>query len=462
MKQLVRQFVAENWCNKIIVGLCILACVGSLNPSTVLAATDPNEPTLRIGLMTKQFGILAESNGNYEIVNADTNKIQSEYAAGTKTRIGLREGKFIFNNIEVEGDRFRIVPSKSKSMEREERLIEINNRRYSGVIEVYRTQGTTGLTVVNIVAVDDYVYGLMLRDISPEWPEQALKAQAIATRSFALYNRGKHKNDGFDLCASSDCLVYEGQTGEDARIVKAIKETRGIVLTHQGYLAAAYYHLSSGGYTENSENVWSKVYPYLRGVPDVDQTSPYFQWQKKITPAELEGLLKTQGYSLGALTAIEISKRTTAPMNVPDRGISGRIRMITFIGKDGIVAMTGEKAQQLLSLPSALFDLKIAVPIASIDSNITDSYGDRDVKQIQINLPPSASGGLLNDRDGIHRVSGQKNETIFIDGFGWGHGVGMSLWGAKTMAEKAINPGPDYYSTILRHYYQDIKIGKWY
>ena len=449
---------------RFVLVLCLFVWIwlSGLSAPAVLAAADTNEPTIRVGLMTKQFGILAESNGSYEIVNVDTNKVQAEYAAGAKTRIGLREGKFVINNTVVEGDRFRIAPRKSKSMEREERLIEINNRRYRGVIEVFRTQGTNGLTAVNIVSVDDYVYGLMLRDITPEWPEQALKAQAVATRTFALYNVGKHKNDGFDLCASKDCLVYEGQTGEDARIAKAIKDTRGIVLTHQGYLAAAYYHLSSGGYTENSENVWSKAYPYLRGVPDSDQTSPYFQWQKRITPADLEGLLKAQGYSLGSLTAIEISKRTVAPMNKPDRGVSGRIRTITFIGKDGVVALTGENIQQLLSLPSSLFDLKIAVPIDSIDSNITDSYGDRDTKQIQINLPPSASGGLLTDREGIHRINGVKNETIFIEGYGWGHGVGMSLWGAKTMAEKAINPGPDYYVSILKHYYQDIKIGKWY
>lgn len=449
---------------RFVLVLCLFVWIwlSGLSAPAVLAAADTNEPTIRVGLMTKQFGILAESNGSYEIVNVDTNKVQAEYAAGAKTRIGLREGKFVINNTVVEGDRFRIAPRKSKSMEREERLIEINNRRYRGVIEVFRTQGTNGLTAVNIVSVDDYVYGLMLRDITPEWPEQALKAQAVATRTFALYNVGKHKNDGFDLCASKDCLVYEGQTGEDARIAKAIKDTRGIVLMHQGYLAAAYYHLSSGGYTENSENVWSKAYPYLRGVPDSDQTSPYFQWQKRITPADLEGLLKAQGYSLGSLTAIEISKRTVAPMNKPDRGVSGRIRTITFIGKDGVVALTGENIQQLLSLPSSLFDLKIAVPIDSIDSNITDSYGDRDTKQIQINLPPSASGGLLTDREGIHRINGVKNETIFIEGYGWGHGVGMSLWGAKTMAEKAINPGPDYYVSILKHYYQDIKIGKWY
>ena len=149
-------------------------------------------------------------------------------------------------------------------------------------------------------------------------------------------------------------------------------------------------------------------------------------------------------------------------MNVSDRGVSGRIRMITFIGKDGIAALTGEQIQKLLSLPSTLFDVTVAVPLSNIDSNITDSYGDRDTKQIQINLPPSASAGLLTDRPGIHRISGKPNELVFLEGFGWGHGVGFSQWGAKTMAEKAINPGSDYYMSILKHYFQGVRIDKWY
>jgi stage II sporulation protein D len=447
---------------RIVIGLLVLFCMGVNAPGSLAAAPDNQGPSLRIGLMTKQFGVLAASNGVYQIMNMDSKKILGEYAAGVKSRIGLREGKFVINNTVVEGDRLLIAPKRSASMEREERLIEINNRRYRGVVEVFRTQGATGITAVNVLPVDDYIYGLMVRDLSPEWPEHALKAQTVAARTFALYSIGKHKNEGFDLCATSDCSVYEGQVAEDAKLLKAINDTRGIVLTYQGYLTAAMYHLSSGGYTENSETVLAKAYPYLRGVPDADQTSPYFQWQKKITPAELEVLLKNNGYNLGALSAIELSKKTPAPMNVPDRGISGRIRTITFIGKGGVVVLTGEKVQQLLSVPSSLFDIKIAVPASSIESNITDSYGDRDVKQIQINLPPSSSGGLLTDRDGIHRISGQKNETIFFEGFGWGHGLGLSQWGAKAMAEKAINPGSDYYVSILRYYYQGVKIDQWY
>lgn len=439
-----------------------LAVILLVGMTPVSAATPTTSPTIRIGLMTKQFGILASCNGGYQIVNVDDGKVLGEFAAGTKARIGLREGKFVINNTIVVSDRMRIEPQKTKSIEREDRLVEVNNRRYRGSVEIFRTQGAAGMTAVNVLTVDEYVYGVLGLTLTPEWPEQAVKAQAVVVRTFALHNIGKHRNEGFDLCDTGDCLVYEGQTQENPKILKAIEDTWGMTLLYQNYVVAAYFHMSSGGYTENSETAFSRMYPYLRGVPDFDQTSPYFRWQKRISPQELESLLKGAGYNFGALTAIELSRRTAPPVNAPDRGVSGRIKMITFIGKDGIAALTGEQIQKLLSLPSSLFDINVAVPMPSIDSNITDSYGDRDTKQIQINLPPASTSGLLTDRPGIRRITGQQNEMIFIEGFGWGHGVGFSQWGAKTMAEKAINPGPDYYMSILKHYFQGVRIDKWY
>ena len=260
----------SRWYWRILIIQMVLMLGGMNLSSTYAASSVTNSPSLRIGLMTKQFGLLAGSNGSYTIINADDGKVMGEFAAGVKARIGLREGKFVINNAVVAGDRLQIVPKTTKSMEREDRLIEVNNRRYQGTIEIFRTQGANGMTAVNVLSVDEYVYGVLVKILSPEWPEQAIKAQAVAIRTFALYSVGRHKNEGFDLCDTSDCQIYEGQTGEDAKILKAIEETRGMVVLHQGYLAAAYSHLSSGGYTENSENVFPKAYPYLRGVQDSD------------------------------------------------------------------------------------------------------------------------------------------------------------------------------------------------
>ena len=447
----------------ILLQLALIFLINGMGMSLVQAALNASaSPAVRIGLITNQVEIITGSNGSYGIVNADDGKVLADFSAGIKTRIGLREGKFLINNTVISGDRLRIMPLKTQSIEREDRLIEVNNRRYRGYVDIFRTQEAAGMTVVNVLTVDEYVYGVLSQILLPEWTEQAIRAQAVTLRTFTLFNVGRHINDGFDLCSTIDCQIYEGQTREDPRTLKAVEDTRGTVMTHQGYLINAYSHLSSGGHTENSENVFLKAYPYLRGMPDTDQTSPFYHWQKKISPLELGSLLKSAGYNIGQLTAIELSKRTPAPVESPDRGVSGRIRMITFIGKDGIASLTGEKLRELMSLQSSLIDISVAVPLSNIDSPFTDSFGDRDTKQILINLPPASSVGLITDRPGIHRITGQKSEMVFIDGFGSGHGVGLSLWGAKTMSEKATNPGSDYYVAILKHYFQGVKIEKWY
>ena len=382
---------------------------------------------------------------------------------GAKARIGLRDGQITVNNAVINADKLVLRPKPpGQRMEREEPVIELNNRRYRGTVEILRTPEKKGLTAVNVLPVDDYVYSLMLRDVSPEWPMEALKALAVTERTFAMHDLGRHKAEGFDFCATNHCQTYAGQGEENTRAYQAVRETRGMVMTWQGQLISAPFHLSSGGYTENGDELWPEGRAYLRGVPDDDQTSPYFKWQKKMSPQELEDLIKAGGYNIGGLSAIEISKRKPAPMTAQDRGVSGRIKSINLIGKTGVVNLTGEKFCELLSLPSSLLDLTVAVTVADIPSNITDSFGDRDTKRIEIKLPPTKPGGLLTDREDILRITGRKDEMVYLDGYGWGHGVGLSLWGAKAMAEKAINPGANYYTTILKHYYQGVAIDKWY
>lgn len=428
-----------------------------------VSAAAPEPPTIRIGLAAEQFGYLASSSKMYEVVDSGSGKVISEFAAGTRTRIGLREGQLVINNtvVSVEKLTIRSKPTAQR-IEREERIVELNNRRYRGVVEIFRTPGKKGLTAVNVLTVDDYVYGLMLRDVSQEWPMEALKALAVTERTYAMREMGNHRMEGFDLCATNHCQAYTGLGVDDARVQQAVRDTQGLVLTWQGHLIVAPFHLSSGGHTENGADLWPEAQAYLKGVVDHDQTSPYFRWQKKITPQDLVNALKSGGYDVGTLSAIEISKRKPAPMTAPDRGISGRIKSITFIGKSGVATITGEKFRELLSLPSALLDLTLAVPITDISSTITDSYGDTDTKQIEIKLPPTKSGGLATDRDDIQRVAGRQGEMVYLDGYGFGHGVGLSLWGAKAMAEKAINPGENYYLAILKYYYQGVSINKWY
>ena len=440
--------------------LALVLLITSVAP--VAAAGNQAGPLVKVAILTQQYGYMITSNGPYEIVDVSSGKVLGEYAKEEKIRIGLRDGQMVINNSVANTSGLKIQPKSSGRIERTNRIIELNNRRYPGVIEIGRTQGKNGLTAINILPVDDYVYSLMMRDVSQEWPVDALKAQAVAIRTFALHELGRHKDEGYDFCGTKHCQTYIGLSAEDERALKAVNDTKGMVLTWQGQLIVSPFHLSSGGYTENGDVLWPQGKEYLRGRPDYDQTSPFFRWQKRMSPKELEALLKGGGYDVGELNAIEVSKRKPSPMTAVDRGISGRIKSLLIIGKNGVVTVEGEKFQELLSLPSTLIDMYVAVVMTNLDGGVIDSYGDRDNKPIQINLPPAKSGGLLNDSDNVHRISGRKDEMIFLEGYGSGHGVGLSLWGAKAMAEKAINPGPEYYVTILKHYYQGVKIDKWY
>ena len=440
----------------IVVAALMFVGVQGLFSSVEAAA----EPTIRIGLMTQQFSITLSSDADFEVLDADNGALLAGYAAKTKVRLGLREGQFTLNSNQVTASKIRVA-FKSDRVERDVKSLEVNNRRYRGQIEVFRTPGKAGVTVVNALPVDQYVYGILKREISPEWPLEALKAQAVAARTYALYNMGKHKDEGFDLCATSDCQVYGGQEAEDPRVTKAVDDTRGLVMTYGDKIIAAQFHASSGGYTENSENVWENALPYLKGVPDFDKDSPYYRWQKRVTAQELEDALRIGGYNIGQIKAIELSRITSPPVITEDRGVSGRVKRLSVIGSTGVVAIEGTKLRSLLTLQSTLFEISVVIlPPASLSNKITDSYGDRDTKEIQIILPPTQEKGLLTDKENIRRITGKKDEVIQFDGYGWGHGVGLSQWGAKAMAERSLKGGDKYFLDILKYYYQGITVEK--
>jgi stage II sporulation protein D len=150
-------------------------------------------------------------------------------------------------------------------------------------------------------------------------------------------------------------------------------------------------------------------------------------------------------------------------VNAPDRGVSGRVKNLRLIGSAGSVQISGTKFRSIMGLDSTLFEVKAVVPSQkSIEVEITDSYGDRDKKTIEVNLPPYPEKRLATDNENICRLSGRPNETLLISGFGWGHGLGLSQWGAKAMAEKGPAGDTAYFKEILKHYYTGVDIQKVY
>ncbi len=267
----------------------------------------------------------------------------------------------------------------------------IGDRWYRGGISLVRTDG--GLTAVNNVNLEHYLYSVIGAEMSPNWPLEALKAQAVAARSYALYQRERGKNPTYDLGDTQGWQVYKGLESEATSTYAAVDATAGQVMVHNGKIIEAFFHSSSGGHTENVEEVWTEARPYLRGVPDYDRGAPVYQWSTSVSASQLSNLIS----GVGNIVSMQPEKTTK----------TGRVITMKVIGDSGQRAIGGEQIQRLLGLKSTRFSIQKA--------------------------------------NGVFQVYGK----------GFGHGVGMSQWGAHNLARAGAN-----YQQILYHYYQNASLAK--
>ncbi|NLD88096.1 MAG: SpoIID/LytB domain-containing protein, partial [Clostridiales bacterium] len=177
------------------------------------------------------------------------------------------------------------------------------NNIYNGAFEYVRNSNGS-LNVVNVINIEDYIKGILPYEMSPKWPLEALKAQALAARSFAVYTMDKHRSQGFDLCNTIDCQVYYGVKNANENTDTAVEQTRGMYITYNGEPINAVYHSSNGGATEHSENIWSRALPYLRAVRDDFESQTNMtnkSWNYEITLSELTSLLRARGNDIGQI-----------------------------------------------------------------------------------------------------------------------------------------------------------------
>lgn len=168
------------------------------------------------------------------------------------------------------------------------------------------------VSVINYVGVEDYVKGVLPYEMSADWATEALKAQAVAARSFGVGTR-KHSGQEFDLCNTTDCQVYLGTNRATSNSDAAVDQTKGEILYYNGNPVIGYFFSSSGGATEDAANVWGGDYGYLKGVKDTyEDTASSLNgvWKVTLTPAQIQTKLKNAGYSIGTVTNVEVTKRT--------------------------------------------------------------------------------------------------------------------------------------------------------
>jgi stage II sporulation protein D len=262
----------------------------------------------------------------------------------------------------------------------------------SGLVQFVRRG--KGFSVMNRVDLEEYVKGVVPSEVSSTWHPEMLKAQAVAARTYALYQQMLSATREYDVAATVQDQVYRGKQGIDVGILRAVEETRGLVVTYLGAPIYAAFSSTAAGLTEDAMNVWSKEYPYLKGVEcPFDLASPYYQWKSSFKIDTLEQNLRQQGFPVGTIATI-------TPLAF-SRG--GRVAKLRVLHSGGELVLRGEELRKAVGytiIPSTQFAI--------------ESIG----------------------------------QDVVLSGFGAGHAVGMCQWGAKELAELGYP-----FSTILQYYY---------
>ncbi|MFP4056887.1 MAG: SpoIID/LytB domain-containing protein [Candidatus Brocadiia bacterium] len=282
--------------------------------------------------------------------------------------------------------------------------LAVNGRRYRGEL-VVRRDSDQALSVLNVVPLEAYLYSVLGSETYAGWPPEALEAQAIVARSYALWRMAQRRHQDFDLHATVMDQNYLGLAKEDPRLRAAVDRTEGVVLLYQMKLFRCYYHSTCGGHTEAVEAVFPDVpLAPLRGTPCVYcKDSKHYRWRREFSAAELARALRKGGLAVDRVASVEVTARTA----------SGRAETVALECGDGTRRV----------LRASEFRLKVG------PSRLPSTFFE---------IREQGSGWEFRGR-------------------GWGHGVGMCQWGSRGMAQRGYSA-----AEILRHYYPGAALRRLY
>jgi stage II sporulation protein D len=345
------------------VWLSLLGSILSVLGPTAACAGPPAEPDVR--------ALLTETDGSVRVDSRAGKVTLTSAAQGI-----LADGKAV--------GRVWWPPGSS--------AFRVDGMRVRGRLEVRRV--TSGIEVINHVGLEDYVAGTLGREVYPDWHSEMLKAQAVVTRTYALYQMARNRGTPFDVSAGTGSQVYGGVDAETASVRSAIRATRAEYLAYRREPILAVFHSASGGRTAAAEEVWGEPIPYLVSVEvENEEDSPDTYWRASVSRTTLGRALVPVGIQLGSVREVRVVERSP----------SGRALRVQVRGTKGTRDMEARALRTALGasvIRSTLFEIR-----------------------------PSEDG------------------FVFV-GSGHGHGVGMSQWGAQAMAES----GADY-REILEAFY---------
>ncbi len=381
------------------VGIMALSLPANANApirtSIILPPAMNQHPVMRVAILQNVDKARLEFSSPYTVKHPITGDLLAQ---------GLPQKEIIVNTSEdgilLDG---RLIRTPHFTVITEDEMVQIEGRTYRAALRVQKNEKGK-LLLVNEIAIDEYLKGVLPGEVDPRWHMEALKAQAVAARTFALFQALKNPEAPFFLTNDVKSQVYTGKNSEHIRTSEAVDATRGQVLTYRGMLFTGYFHSSCGGRTTSADAVWHAI-PIvpLSGVTcGFCAGNKYDSWKSEFTFEEIRKKLNDRGYKFGTIKRIDEL----------DHDRSGRIKRVAIHHSAGT-----------RNMPAS--DFRLFIGADKMRSTLAKFQN---------------SGGKL-----------------LITGKGWGHGVGMCQWGSKTMAERSFQ-----YDNILRFYYPGSQISQAY
>lgn len=344
---------------------------------------------IRVGIADGVLNVNIISDGIIKLIDVNSGKTLSRYPANSELKFSSRDKSLYLSGKKIMQGRLRIEPLAR------EVILKAMGRQYNGRMEIIlRNDGL--LSVVNEVDLEKYLAGTLKGEISPTWKIETIKAQAVVARTYTIYHMIKNKKNSYHISGGQQYShqQYAGRIKEETQFVTAIKETEGEVLTLNGDIFAAFYHTDCGGWTENAAEVFASSPDNLIGIKcDFCISSPHHVWKLRLNISQIRDALVKNGYDTGEIHDIISLERSQTL----------RIKRLQIKHSKGNLIMKGTDFRRIIgydTLRSTLFSIVI--------------------------------------EDGI----------VNIEGRGWGHGVGMCQWGAKSMGERGYT-----YKEILQYYF---------
>lgn len=349
--------------------------------------------TVRVAVLrdTDHFTVVID--GRYKLVDFNSGMLVEKGLRLRPTLISMAHGKIKIGETLYDQQRLVIEP-------RQDALVGVNKKLFRGSLLIINNSGET-MTVVNTIDLEQYIRGVLYHEISDKWPLEAIKAQAVATRTYASYSMEKFAGRDYDMTNDVYSQVYGGRSAERYRTNLAVKRTKGEVLTYKGKIFPTFFHANAGGITEDASELWDVDMLPLKGnvVSPFSVNSPHYRWKLNYRLKNIQDKLNTLGYGLGLIK----------DMTVIERNKSGRVKKIRITTRDGAsVTVDGKVFREMLG-PNVLKSNKYEIVM--------------------------------------------KGWYVDFEGYGWGHGVGMCQWGAYNMALLRYD-----YKKILSFYYPGAKM----